>query len=146
MAACQAKRPRPDRLRLKTCLRRLCAQYHFSQRCAEQGEKLAAKLRAAFGVHPHVGEIRGRGLFLALELVRDRATKEPFEPARRLAARIRAEGMAAGLLCYPMGGTIDGRSGDHVMLAPPFIVSDEELDLIVERLRQAIDGAIRAAA
>jgi adenosylmethionine-8-amino-7-oxononanoate aminotransferase len=116
------------------------------ERCAAQGAKLAARLDSAFGGHPHVGEIRGRGLFLALELVRDRATKQPFDPASRLAARIRAEGMAAGLLCYPMSGTIDGRSGDHVLLAPPFIVGDDELDLLVERLRQAVDRAIRAAA
>jgi len=116
------------------------------ERCAAQGAKLAEKLRRAFGEHPHVGEIRGRGLFLALELVRDRATKEPFDPARKLAARIRAEAMAAGLLCYPMAGTIDGRSGDHVLLAPPFIIGDEELDLVVERLQQAIGAAARTVA
>jgi adenosylmethionine-8-amino-7-oxononanoate aminotransferase len=115
------------------------------ERCARQGEQLAVRLHAAFGHHPHIGDIRGRGLFRALELVRDRTGKTPFDPALRLAARIRAEAMAAGLLCYPMGGTIDGKQGDHVLLAPPFIVSDDELDLIVERLRQAIDAAIRAA-
>jgi adenosylmethionine-8-amino-7-oxononanoate aminotransferase len=116
------------------------------ERCAAQGEKLAARLQAAFGDHPHVGEIRGRGLFRALELVADRAGKTPFDPSRRVAARIRAEAMAAGLLCYPMAGTIDGRLGDHVLLAPPFIVDDGELDLLVERLARAIDGATRAAA
>ena len=116
------------------------------ERCARQGEKLASRLRAAFGEHAHVGDIRGRGLFLALEFVRDRETKQPFDPARRLAARIRAEAMSAGLLCYPMAGTIDGRNGDHLLLAPPFIIEDAEVDLIVVRLQQAIDAAIRAVA
>jgi len=115
------------------------------ERCARQGEKLTARLQAAFGQHRHVGEIRGRGLFRALELVADRGTKAPFDPARRVAARVRAEGMAAGLLCYPMAGTIDGKRGDHVLLAPPFIVDDAELDLLVERLQRAIDAATRAA-
>jgi len=114
------------------------------ERCAQQGEKLAARLQAEFGSHPHVGEIRGRGLFRALELVADRATKAPFDPSRGISARVRAEGMAAGLLCYPMAGTIDGKHGDHVLLAPPFIVDDGELDLLVERLRTAIDAATRA--
>jgi len=116
------------------------------ERCARQGEKLAARLRGAFGEHAHVGDIRGRGLFLALEFVRDRETKQPFDPARKLAARIRAEAMAAGLLCYPMGGTIDGRNGDHLLLAPPFIIDDADVDLIVARLQHAIDAAIRAVA
>ncbi len=115
------------------------------ERCARQGEKLMTRLQAAFGQHRHVGEIRGRGLFRALELVADRGTKAPFDPGRRVAARVRAEGMAAGLLCYPMAGTIDGKRGDHVLLAPPFIVDDAELDLLVERLQRAIDAATRAA-
>jgi adenosylmethionine-8-amino-7-oxononanoate aminotransferase len=115
------------------------------ERCARQGEKLAARLQSAFAAHPHVGDIRGRGLFRALELVSERATRQPFEPARRMAARIRAEAMNAGLLCYPMGGTIDGKHGDHVLLAPPFIIDDGELDLLVERLSLAIDRAIAGA-
>ncbi len=114
------------------------------ERCASQGEKLMERLQAAFGQHPHVGDIRGRGLFRALELVADRATRAPFDPSRRTAARVRAEAMAAGLLCYPMSGTIDGKNGDHVLLAPPFIVDDGELDLLVERLHTAIDAATRA--
>jgi len=127
-------------------VQRVLKRDRLVERCAQQGAKLARLLDAAFGRHPHVGEIRGRGLFLALELVRDRETKQPFDPAHRLAARVRAEAMALGLLCYPMAGTIDGRNGDHVLLAPPFIINDAELDLIVERLRQAISAATRAAA
>jgi adenosylmethionine-8-amino-7-oxononanoate aminotransferase len=127
-------------------VQRVLRRDRLVERCARMGERLAAKLRAAFGQHPHVGEVRGRGLFRALELVADRAGKTPFDPSRRIAARVRAEGMAAGLMCYPMAGTIDGRQGDHVLLAPPFIVGDEELDLLVERLQRAIDAATRATA
>jgi adenosylmethionine-8-amino-7-oxononanoate aminotransferase len=107
-----------------------------------QGLALRERLNAAFGRHPHVGDIRGRGLFMALELVEDRATKEPFDPSLRLHARIKAEAMARGLMVYPMGGTIDGRRGDHVLLAPPFIVTDNELGEIVERLAGAVDAAL----
>jgi adenosylmethionine-8-amino-7-oxononanoate aminotransferase len=107
-----------------------------------QGAGLSRRLAATFGDHPHVGDIRGRGLFMALELVADRAAKEPFDPALRLHARVKAEAMARGLMVYPMGGTIDGRRGDHVLLAPPFIVTDNDLDEIVARLAAALDAAI----
>jgi adenosylmethionine-8-amino-7-oxononanoate aminotransferase len=107
-----------------------------------QGEGLAQRLSAALGEHRHVGDIRGRGLFRGVELVRDRETKEPFDPALKLHARVKAESMALGLMVYPMGGTIDGRRGDHLLVAPPFIVTDAELDVIVERLARAIDLAI----
>jgi adenosylmethionine-8-amino-7-oxononanoate aminotransferase len=116
------------------------------ERCARQGEKLYERLADAFGEHEHVGDVRGRGLFRAIELVRDRATKEPFDPKLKLAARIKHEAMELGLMCYPMGGTIDGARGDHVLLAPPFIVTDEELDLLIERLVEAVDTAVEAAA
>jgi adenosylmethionine-8-amino-7-oxononanoate aminotransferase len=106
-----------------------------------QGAGLKERLNAAFGKHPHVGDIRGRGLFMALELVDDRATKQPLDPGLRLHARVKAEAMARGLMVYPMGGTIDGRRGDHVLLAPPFIVTVNELDQIVERLAGAVDAA-----
>jgi adenosylmethionine-8-amino-7-oxononanoate aminotransferase len=109
-----------------------------------QGASLSERLRSRFGEHPHVGDIRGRGLFLACELVADRASKEPFDPTLRLHARVKAEAMARGLMVYPMGGTIDGRRGDHVLLAPPFIVTDAELDEIVERLAAAVGAAIAA--
>jgi adenosylmethionine-8-amino-7-oxononanoate aminotransferase len=116
------------------------------ERCARQGERLAVRLQEAFGSHPHVGDVRGRGLFRALELVADRDSKAPFDPARRVAARVRAAAMAAGLLCYPMAGTVDGRRGDHVLLAPPFIIEDAEIDLLTERLLDAVNAATRASA
>jgi adenosylmethionine-8-amino-7-oxononanoate aminotransferase len=110
-----------------------------------QGAKLRELLDARLGAHRHVGDIRGRGLLLGLELVADRATKRPFAPERRLHARIKAEAMARGLMCYPNGGTIDGNRGDHVLLAPPYIVSDKELEQVVDRLAAAIDAALATA-
>ncbi|MCW5660229.1 MAG: aspartate aminotransferase family protein [Burkholderiaceae bacterium] len=112
------------------------------QRVQRQGEGLRQRLRGAFGMHRHVGDIRGRGLFQAIELVSNRDTKATFDPALKLHARIKAQAMARGLMVYPMGGTIDGKRGDHVLLAPPFIVSDAELDAIVERLSGAVDAAL----
>ena len=111
-------------------------------RVQRQGDALQARLQAAFGQHPQVGDIRGRGLFQAIELVADRSTKAPFDPGLKLHARIKARAMAEGLLVYPMGGTLDGQRGDHVLLAPPFIVDDAQLDLIVQRLARAVDAAL----
>jgi adenosylmethionine-8-amino-7-oxononanoate aminotransferase len=106
------------------------------------GVDLGNRLRERFADHRHVGDLRGRGLFRGLELVIDRATKQPFDPAIRLHARIKQEAMSRGLMVYPMGGTIDGRHGDHVLLAPPFIVNHADIEVIVERLGAAIDAAI----
>ncbi|WP_342242008.1 aspartate aminotransferase family protein [Inquilinus sp. OTU3971] len=106
------------------------------------GERLARRLGDRFGNHPQVGDIRGRGLFLGIELVADRATKAPFDPALKLNARVKREAMARGLMVYPMGGTVDGVAGDHVLLAPPFIVDGAAVEAIVERLGDAVDAAI----
>jgi len=91
------------------------------------GDKLDAALTERFGNHPNVGDIRGRGLFRALEFVSDRTNKEPFDPKHALNAKIKKAAMARGLMCYPMGGTIDGRRGDHVLLAPPFIIDESHV-------------------
>ncbi len=92
-----------------------------------QGEHLTRRLGERFGNHHHVGDVRGRGLFQAIELVADRGSKATFDPKHKLHARIKQQAMARGLMVYPMGGTIDGVNGDHVLLAPPFIV-DEAAD------------------
>jgi adenosylmethionine-8-amino-7-oxononanoate aminotransferase len=107
-----------------------------------QGAHLARRLQERFGNHPAVGDVRGRGLFQGIELVADRGTAEPFDPARKLHARIKQEAMSRGLMVYPMGGTADGVRGDHVLLAPPFIVTEAIVDTIVERLGDAVDAAI----
>ncbi|RWO02263.1 aspartate aminotransferase family protein [Mesorhizobium sp.] len=106
------------------------------------GAHLSRRLGERFGNHAHIGDIRGRGLFMGVELVEDRSTKAPFEPKRKLNAKIRREAMARGLLVYPAGGTIDGVRGDHVLLAPPFIIDAAAIDAVVERLGDAIDAAV----
>ena len=111
-------------------------------RVRQQGARLRALLVERFGGHAHVGDIRGRGLLQALELVADRASKRPFAPDLRLHARVRAEALARGLMIYAMGGTIDGQRGDHILLAPPFIVTDADLEMIVDRLAAALDAAL----
>ncbi len=112
-------------------------------RVRELGLGLEARLRAAFGEHPHVGDIRGRGLLWALELVADRESKAPFDPALKLHARIKGLALEHGLICYPMGGTIDGLRGDHVLLAPPFTLNEAQLDELVEKLGAAFAAALR---
>ena len=108
------------------------------------GSRLETALQERFGNHRHVGDIRGRGLFWALEFVTDRASKAVFDPALKLNERIKAEGMARGLATYPMGGTIDGKQGDHVVLAPPYISTAADIDTIVERLGEAVDAALNS--
>jgi adenosylmethionine-8-amino-7-oxononanoate aminotransferase len=111
----------------------------------ERGRQLAQRLHERFDGHPNVGDIRGRGLLMAIELVKDSATKEPFDPALKLHARVKAEAMRQGLLVYPMGGTIDGQRGDHVLLAPPFTATEIEIDEIARRLADALDAALALA-
>lgn len=106
-----------------------------------RGAELRAALDARFGQHPHVGDIRGRGLFIGIEVVQDRETRAPFDPARGLPGRIKAEAMARGLMVYPMGGTVDGVNGAHILLAPPFIIESGHIELLIDRL----DGAFGAA-
>jgi adenosylmethionine-8-amino-7-oxononanoate aminotransferase len=106
------------------------------------GAHLTRRLGERFGNHPHVGDIRGRGLFMAIELVEDRSTRATFDPKEKLHARIKREAMHRGLMVYPMGGTIDGANGDHVLLAPPFIVDETTVNAIVERLGDAVDAAL----
>ena len=111
----------------------------------ERGAQLMQVLQTRFADHPYVGDIRGRGLFQGIELVADREQKLPFEARRKIHARIKAEALARGLMVYPMGGTLDGNIGDHVLLAPPFSTSARTIDAIVERLGESIDAAIAAA-
>ncbi len=116
------------------------------ERVRVMGERLEASLTERFGNHRHVGDIRGRGLFRGLELVQDRATRVPFDPAVALNARVKKAAMGLGLMCYPMGGTIDGRQGDHILLAPPFIIDDDHVALITDKLGRAVDQAIASLA
>ncbi len=108
------------------------------------GSQLERRLTERFGNHRHVGDIRGRGLFQAIELVADRATRAPFDPALKLNQRVKAVAFEGGLGCYPAGGCMDGRSGDHVLLAPPYIATSDDIDMIVDRLGQAVDLALKS--
>ncbi|MCA8879820.1 MAG: aspartate aminotransferase family protein [Rhodobacteraceae bacterium] len=112
------------------------------ERVQVQGQTLERRLISRFGEHAHVGDIRGRGLFRGVELVADRASKMPFDPGLGIAAKIKKAAFEAGLICYPMSGTIDGRTGDHILLAPPFIISDDEIEELVDKLDTAISGCI----
>jgi adenosylmethionine-8-amino-7-oxononanoate aminotransferase len=107
-----------------------------------QGAYLERRLKEHFGNHHHVGDVRGRGHFWGIELVADRASKETFDPKLKLHAKIKKAAMARGLMVYPMGGTLDGTRGDHVLLAPPFIADAGIMDNIVERLGEAVNAAI----
>jgi adenosylmethionine-8-amino-7-oxononanoate aminotransferase len=107
-----------------------------------RGAELRKALEERFADHPHVGDVRGRGLLIALELVEDRATKCPFDRSLNLAGRIKTEAMRLGLVCYPMGGLIDGQRGDHVMLAPPFIIDSSHVEEIVDKLAGALTATL----
>ena len=108
----------------------------LAERSQVMGARLQDALTDAFGQHPHIGDIRGRGLFRGLEIVADRETKRPFDPDRAIHKACKKASFEAGLICYPMGGTIDGQYGDHILLAPPFILDDHHLDEIVTKLDQ----------
>ena len=110
-----------------------------------RGEQFAGRLREAFGEHPNVGDIRGRGLFIGMEFVADRATREPFDPALQVNSTLKRIAMDNGHMCYPMGGTIDGRRGDHVLLAPPFIATEDDIEQIVLRLQRALGRTLETA-
>jgi adenosylmethionine-8-amino-7-oxononanoate aminotransferase len=111
-------------------------------RVQTQGVKLTAALHERFGQNPHVGDIRGRGLFQALEFVADRETKAPFDPALGVNKIVKKAAFEAGLICYPMGGTVDGQNGDHVLVAPPFIIEDAQITELVDKLEVAVKAAV----
>ena len=113
-------------------------------RVRDMGAHLESKLRSRFADHPAVGDIRGRGFFWALELVSDKDQKTPFDPALKLAARIKQQAFHHGLICYPMAGTRDGLHGDHVLLAPPYIIEETEIDELIDKLQQAIQTCVPA--
>jgi len=112
-------------------------------RVKQQGAKLRTALQQQFGQHPHIGDIRGRGLFLGLEFVYDREHKTAFEPQQGFNKKFKQNAIEAGLICYPMGGTIDGQRGDHVLLAPPYIIEDEHIEEIVGKLDQALASTLQ---
>jgi adenosylmethionine-8-amino-7-oxononanoate aminotransferase len=122
-------------------VQRVIRRDNLLENVRRQGAYLSRRLKERFGNHPFVGDVRGRGLFQGLELVADRDRKEPFDAQLKMHARVKHEAMARGLMVYPTGGNVDGVRGDNVLLAPPFIVDAAVVDMIVERLGEAIDAA-----
>jgi adenosylmethionine-8-amino-7-oxononanoate aminotransferase len=112
---------------------------HLLDNVTLMGEKLQQALIQALGNHPHVGDIRGRGLFRGIELVKDRESKAPFDTSLKLHAKIKATAMQQGLMCYPMGGTLNGKDGDHILLAPPYIITEAHIAEIIDKLSRSID-------
>lgn len=108
----------------------------------EMGALLKRRLSERFGNHPFVGDIRGRGLFIGIEIVSDRGTKEPFASGLGLPGKIKKAAMDHGLMCYPGGGTLDGKEGCHILLAPPFVITPDDVEEIVDKLATALDTAL----
>ena len=125
-------------------VQRIIGDENLLDHVKQRGRQLEQRLIERFGNHRHVGDVRGRGLFQAIELVEDRATRTPFDPTFKLHQKIKAAAFDNGLACYPAGGTVDGRRGDHVLLAPPYIATSDDIDLIVEKLGTAVDSALRS--
>ena len=108
----------------------------------KNGVTLLKMLQERFGNHPNVGDVRGRGYFLGLELVKDRQSKEPLDASLNINAKVKAAAFEAGLMIYPMGGTVDGATGDHILLAPPFILKPDQFDELIDKLSGAIEGVL----
>lgn len=107
-----------------------------------RGAELELHLRDRFAQHPHVGDVRGRGLFWSIELVAERTRKVPFPANDRLALRIQAEALAAGMMCYPSQGCADGANGDHILLAPSYTSTADEIEQIVDLLHGAVSRSL----
>jgi adenosylmethionine-8-amino-7-oxononanoate aminotransferase len=123
-------------------VQRIIREDNLLENVRAMGARLETALTERFGNHRHVGDIRGRGLFWAIEFVQDRASKQIFDPALKLNERVKQAGIARGVATYPMGGTIDGTRGDHVIVAPPYISTAADIDTIVDRLGAAVDAAL----
>ena len=118
------------------------AEENLLDNVRKRGSEAMDLLSERFGNHHHIGDIRGRGLLIGMEFVEDRSTRKPFDPNRAVARRLKKIALENGLICYPMGGLIDGKRGDHVMLAPPFIVDESHLEEMVEKLAISIETTL----
>ena len=112
---------------------------NFSSQVKEKGQYLQKNLELHLGQNQFVGDIRGRGLFRGIEIVKDRSTKEPFQKKLNIAGKIKKQALDIGLICYPMQGTVDGSKGDHILIAPPFIINESEINEISTKLKSTID-------
>ena len=112
---------------------------NFSSQVKEKGQYLQKNLEMHLGQNQYVGDIRGRGLFRGIEIVKNRSTKEPFQKKLNIAGKIKREALDIGLICYPMQGTVDGSKGDHILIAPPFIINEDEINELSTKLKSTID-------
>jgi adenosylmethionine-8-amino-7-oxononanoate aminotransferase len=112
---------------------------NFSSQVKEKGQYLQKNLELHLGQNQFVGDIRGRGLFRGIEIVKARSTKEPFQKKLNIAGKIKKQALDIGLICYPMQGTVDGSKGDHILIAPPFIINESEINEISTKLKSTID-------
>lgn len=112
---------------------------NFPSQVREKGQYLQKNLELHLGQNQFVGDIRGRGLFRGIELVKNRSTKEPFPKKLNIAGKIKKQALDIGLICYPMQGTVDGSKGDHILIAPPFIINENQINEISTKLKSTID-------
>ena len=112
---------------------------NFPSQVREKGQYLQKNLELHLGQNQFVGDIRGRGLFRGIELVKNRSTKEPFPKNLNIAGKIKKQALDIGLICYPMQGTVDGSKGDHILIAPPFIINENQINEISTKLKSTID-------
>jgi len=117
-------------------------QQGLFERVAPAGREMLQAL-APLAQHPHVGDVRGMGLLVGVELVRDRVTRAPFSHTAGVAERVRQAALAEGVTTYPIQGCVDGEDGDHLLLAPPFIISPRQIHEVTRALTVAIDSATR---
>ena len=112
----------------------------FYEKVIRKGKYLQKKLEITLGQNEYIGDIRGRGLFRGVELVQNRETKEPFPKNFNIAGKIKKRALDLGLICYPMQGTVDGTIGDHILIAPPFIINENEMNEISQKLEKSIQN------
>ena len=112
---------------------------NFPDQVKEKGKYLQKNLEITLGQNQYIGDIRGRGLFRGIEIVKNRETKEPFSKDLNIAGKIKKKALDLGLICYPMQGTVDGIIGDHILIAPPFIIDENEIDEISQKLKSTIE-------
>ena len=112
---------------------------NFPEQVRKKGEYLQKHLEITLSQNQYIGDIRGRGLFRGIELVQNRETKEPFPRNLNIAGKIKKKALDLGLICYPMQGTVDGTVGDHILIAPPFIINENEMNEISQKLKSTIE-------
>jgi adenosylmethionine-8-amino-7-oxononanoate aminotransferase len=129
-------------------VQRILREEKLLENVKTQGTYMEERLKSLLGNHPNVGDIRGKGLFWGIEFVRNKDTKEPFDPKLAMAQRVSDCALSPpyNMTAYPGGGTLDGVSGDHIILAPPYIVTKEDVDHITQVISDVINEVFRPPA